>query len=270
MNVTENTKPMPLLLIEDDGADCIEFKNYSATRTDIKFVGMTGCASEGLTKVQTMMPEGIILDLELHWGTGSGFDFLAGLEKFNLKQRPIIIVTTNISSKIVYNKIRKHGVDVIFYKKQSDYSVEMVLNHMVAMRDSWLEEQLSGVPEHLRTMESPDARHKRIMDIIDTEMNKIGVSVSYKGYRYIQNSIYKLINKDQNNSEAVIQQVADEHKSPYINVFRAMDSAIKRAWRISNIDDLEKHYTAQINSNTGVPTPNEFIHYYADKISKII
>jgi len=267
---TDTKKPMPLLLIEDDVADCIEFKNCAATRTDVIFVGMTGCASEGLKKVQTMKPEGIILDLELHRGTGTGFQFLDELAKLNLKLRPIIIVTTNIPSKMVYSHIRGYGVDVIFYKKQTDYSAEMVLNHMVAMRKAWSAEQHSGLPGNLQTIESPEARRKRIMERIDTDMNLIGVGVGYKGYKYIQGSIFKLINKDKNNSEAVIQQVADDHKCSYSSVYRAMESAIKKAWKISSIDDLEKHYTARVNTNTGVPTPSEFIHYYADKISKII
>jgi DNA-binding NarL/FixJ family response regulator len=189
MDNTDNKKPMPLLLIEDDVADCIEFKNCSAARTDVVFVGMTGSASEGLNKVQSMMPEGIILDLELHWGTSSGFEFLTELEKFNLKLRPIIIVTTHIPSKMVYSHIRNYGVDVIFYKKQADYSAEMVLNHMVAMRKAWSDEQYSGSPGKLQTIESPDARRRRIMERIDADMNLIGVGVGYKGYKYIQNSI---------------------------------------------------------------------------------
>jgi hypothetical protein len=231
---------------------------------------MTGCASEGLNKVQSMMPEGIILDLELHWGTSSGFEFLTELEKFNLKLRPSIIVTTNIPSKMVYSHIRSYGVDVIFYKKQADYSAEMVLNHMVSMRKAWSDEQYNSLPGKLQTIESPDARLRRIMERIDVDMNLIGVGVGYKGYKFIQKSIFKLINKDNTNSEGVIQQVADEYKCSYNNVYRAMESAIKRAWKISSIDDLEKHYTARVNSHTGVPTPSEFIHYYADRISKII
>ena len=101
----DNNKPVPILLIEDEVADCIAFKNCAQSRTDIVFVGMTGCASEGLENMQTMMPERVILDLELHWGEGSGFQFLSELKKSNLKIRPIIIVTTNISSKTVYSNI---------------------------------------------------------------------------------------------------------------------------------------------------------------------
>jgi len=138
------------------------------------------------------------------------------------------------------------------------------------MRKAWFDEQYDDLPGNLHSIESPDAHRRRIMERIDTEMDLIGVGVGYKGYKFIQDSIFKLINKDKNNSEGVIQQVADDRKCSYSGVYRAMESAIKRAWKISSIEDLQKYYKARINVNTGVPTPSEFINYYADKISKII
>jgi hypothetical protein len=159
---------------------------------------------------------------------------------------------------------------VIFYKKQKDYSAEMVLNHIVAMRKAWSDELHNDSPGSLHAIESPDARRRRIFDRIDTEMDLSGIAVGFKGYKYIQDSIFKLIHKDKNNSEGVIQQVADDRKCSYSSVYRAMESAIKRAWKISSIEDLQKYYKARVNVNTGIPTPSEFINYYADKISKII
>jgi len=71
---------MPLLLIEDDIADCIKFKDCANNRTDIIFFKMTGSYSEKLKYAQTLIPDGIILGLELHNGTGSGFQFLYNLK----------------------------------------------------------------------------------------------------------------------------------------------------------------------------------------------
>lgn len=49
-----------------------------------------------------------------------------------------------------------------------------------------------------------------------------------------------------------------------------MQNAILHAWRRSSLEDLEKNYTAKINYETGIPTPTEFMYYYADKIKKAI
>ena len=47
-----------------------------------------------------------------------------------------------------------------------------------------------------------------------------------------------------------------------------MQNAILYAWRVSSLDDISEIYTARINHETGVPTPTEFIYFYADKVKK--
>jgi DNA-binding NarL/FixJ family response regulator len=264
----DKNRPMPLLLIEDDVADCIQFKNCVNNRTDVTFVGMTGSSSEGLKYLQALMPEGIILDLELHKGTGSGLLFLAELKKADLTIKPIIIVTTNSPSNIVYNHVRDFGVDMIFYKRQTDYCAEMVVNTMVSLRKSWFAVGRSNMPGDLHTIESPEEHRKRIMERIYTELDLIGIGVRYKGREYFEDAIFALINKEKNSSDAVIYQVAELRKATYSSVIRAMQTAINRAWETSSIEDLQKYYTARVNINTGVPSPTDFIHYYADKIRK--
>ena len=54
-------KPMALLLIEDDIAECIKFKDCANRRSDITFVGMTASSIEGISLVKSHMPEGVIL-----------------------------------------------------------------------------------------------------------------------------------------------------------------------------------------------------------------
>jgi len=269
--IDEKKKIMPLLLIEDEVADCIEFKNCVNNRNDVLFVGMTGSSFEGIKYVQSSMPEGIILDLELQWGTGTGLQFLADLNKIKLPLRPIIIVTTNNPSQIVYNHVRDFGVDLIFYKMQNGYCAEMVVNTMVALRKAWFNMQQRDLPEDLLTVESPAERRRRIMERIDAELNLIGIGVRYKGYEYIQDAIYELVSIDKKNtSEAVLYQIAERNRATYHGVVRAIQTAINRAWKISDIDDLQKYYTARVSIHTGVPTPTDFIHYYADKIRKSI
>ena len=60
--------------------------------------------------------------------------------------------------------------------------------------------------------------------------------------------------------------MSEKYGKTEASVERAMQSAIDRAWKTAYIDDLEKYYTARINSTRGVPTLKEFIYYYAEKI----
>ena len=50
------------------------------------------------------------------------------------------------------------------------------------------------------------------------------------------------------------------------SVERAMQNAINRAWRSSDIEDLQRYYTAKVDPLKGVPTMTEFIYYYVNKI----
>ena len=47
-----------------------------------------------------------------------------------------------------------------------------------------------------------------------------------------------------------------------------MQTAINYAWKTSAPEELEVYYTAKINYHTGVPSPTEFIYYYANMIKK--
>ena len=87
-------KKMKLLLIEDDVNECNKFKDVANKYEDIEFVGMTNSATKGLKDVKRFDPDGIILDLELNSGEGSGFEFINELKNISLNFNHKIFVTT--------------------------------------------------------------------------------------------------------------------------------------------------------------------------------
>lgn len=261
-----NDKPMPLLLVEDDVSTCRKFLDCSRHRNDISFVGMTGYSDEGIRFVKDRLPEGIILDLELNWGRGSGLEFLKELNASGLAFRPIVVVTTRNRSELVHESLHEYGVEWVFCKKQQDYSPEMVINHLLSLRPFLHSVDRSGLPSDLRTMETPEELRIRVMQRIDAELNVIGISPRFKGSPYIREAIFLLISKDKNESEMVFHDIAVHFKNNYNNVIRNIQAAIHFAWKNTDIETLEQNYKARIRSDLGVPSPTEFIHYYADKI----
>lgn len=266
-------RPMPLLLIEDDLSECVRYKDCTNHRTNIRFVGMTSSSYEGIKLVQSHLPEGVILDLELHKGKGSGLQFLSDMDELKLRVRPIIIVVTNSASTLVYNYVHESGADLVFYKKQTDYSPDMVINSMLALRKSLYLTNDNAPPRNLQSIESPDDWRIRVSDRINTELDLIGISAHLKGRNYLFEAIFLLLQAkqtDQEGSLSVINQICNTHKRAYTSITRAMQTAINYAWKTSSIDDLQQYYTAKININTGVPSPTEFIYYYAEKIKRAI
>lgn len=258
-------KPMTILIIEDDEYEINNFKNYMETRKDIKLIKTTNSSTEGIEYAKLYMPDAVILDLELHKGEGSGLDFLEKINELNLDFKPLIIVTTNISSNIIYNHIHELGVDFIFYKKQTNYNPEIVINSIVSLRKTLSNNKANSV----QTTETPGDRQTRIKEKINREMDLIGISNHLKGRKYLFDAILYLV-ENNNKSNSVFYYLANKYKVANSSISRAMQTAINYAWRVSSIDDLMIHYKARINYETGVPTPTEFIYYYAERIRNYI
>ena len=90
-------------------------------------------------------------------------------------------------------------------------------------------------------------------------------------FLYLFDSIQFIIQNSENEENvSIIQFLVNKYKRSNSTISRAMQNAILHAWRISSLEDLTALYTARINYETGVPTPTEFIYYYADKIKKML
>jgi DNA-binding NarL/FixJ family response regulator len=261
-----NEKPMKILIIEDDPVDCKNFIDCLKEREDFELIAITDSDIEALQYIKIKHPEGIVLDIELNNSTSGNPDslqFLKDLKKLNLGYEPIIIVTTHVSSKRTYDILHRNGVDIILYKDHPKYSSNHVLNEFLTLRESHPQSSLQTMKEELIDNES------KISEYIYHELNLLGITPKLKGRNYIHDAILYLI-QNSNSNVNVIQYVAKIHKKSKNTITNGIQNAIFRAWQVSSIEDLSTLYTARVNYDTGVPTPMEFIYYYADKIKKEI
>ena len=260
------SKPMKILIIEDDINDCNNFISCIKSRKDVELVALTDSDIEGLKYVKQKHPEGIVLDLELNNGiTGNtdSLEFLENLRKLNLNYQPVIIVTTHVNSKRTYDLLHRNGVDLILYKDHPKYSCDYVLNKFINLRKLEPEQTVEKLNEELKDFEN------KISDCIYNELDLIGISSKLKGRQYIHDAILYLI-QNENSNQNVIQYLTKIYKKSGNTITNGIQNAIIHAWRVSSIEDLTTYYTARVNYETGIPTPMEFIYYYVDKIKKII
>lgn len=258
-------KPISILLVEDDKQDCLNMKNYISSRDDVKLVEIVDSPEKAIKSIKTYLPDAIILDIELNNGEGSGLEVLNTINTLNLDVKPIIIITTNISSKTVYTFAHENGVDMIFHKLKDDYSPELVVKNI-----ELLYKTMSHIKKHNSLNENDFiSARKRLSDRINRELDLIGISSHLIGRKYIHDSILYILEENEN-QENVFLHLAKKYKKGNSTIGRSIQTAIEHAWRRSSIEDLEKYYTAAVNYNTGVPTPTELIYYYVDKIKKEI
>jgi len=263
-------KPMTLLLIDDDITECKRYEEFANTRNDINFVGITASSDEGLHYVQTYFPDGIILELLLNEGQGTGLEFLDKLKSLNLPFKPLIIVTTWIFSDLTKAHVLMNGADFIYYKGQPGYNPALVINTFVGFRNTFHSIRNSNKPTSTNLIESPEERKKRISAKICFELDLIGFRKRYKGYQYLHDAIYLHVCNDICNATSIIEQVAKSVGRDYSSVFRVMHTAIKNAWKYADPEELFENYRYYIPSDTRIPTTSDFIYNFADKIRKSI
>ncbi len=260
------SKPMKIVIIEDDIQDCNHFIACIKKRKDVELVALTDSDIEGLKYVKLKQPEGIVLDLELNHsttGNADSLEFLSNLRKLNLNYQPIVIVTTHVNSKRTYDILHREGADLILYKDQPNYSCDYVLNKFLTLRESTPKQTIESFKEDLKESES------KISNCIYHELDLIGVTAKLKGRQYVHDAILYLIQNEGKNTN-VIQHLTKIYKKSGNTITNGIQNAIIHAWRVSSIEDLTTYYTARVNYETGIPTPMEFIYYYVDKIKKQI
>lgn len=262
---------MKLVLLEDDLKECNKFKELAKNREDISFVGITNSADEGIKYVKRFMPDGIILDLELNNGQGSGFEFLKELRNLKLTIDPKVVVTTNVCSDSVYNYLHQNKVDFIFYKKQENYNIQNVINILILLNEYKNNNNNNDNNDISISNDDEEKTNQIISESINKELDLIGVATYLEGRKYLYDAIFYLItNKNSNEKISMLQYLSSKYKKSSSTISRGMQNAIYHAWRVSSPDDLEKYYTAKINYETGVPTPMDFIYYYYEKIKKML
>lgn len=259
-------KPITILLVEDDREECNLMKNYISTRNDVKLIGIANSSKTALEYMKTYVPDAIILDIELNDGKGSGLEVLEQINNSIMSIKPIIIITTNISSKTVYTYAHENGADLIFHKLKNDYSPELIIKNIILLSKTSAK---SINKSNAKNTETINDYRNRISERINRELDLIGIGPHLVGRKYIHDSILYIL---ENNSEKenVFLHLAKVYKKGNSTIGRSIQTAIEHAWRKSSIEDLQKYYTAAVNYNTGVPTPTELIYYYVDKIKKTI
>lgn len=254
-------KIMDFIVIEDEKEICEEYKSKVKNYPNLCLIDTTGSEDRALHLVNEYQPQAIILDLELHEGTGNGISFLQALKDLEFPFKSFILVVTNNISAVTHNIVRRLGADFVITKNQQDYSVDMVLGFLSSINDSVVSDNKK---DNQNTNSVTGNNYKeQLIKKITTELDLIGVSPKLKGRQYLRDAIEITCKNKQANICSII---ARKYFKSDASVERAMQNAINHTWRNTDIETLERNYTTYINPKKGVPTITEFIYYYADKV----
>lgn len=258
-------RELTIILIEDDPVTCKNFKIYMDSVTDVLLLEVTNNSYQAVEMVKELLPDAIILDLELNDGLGNGLLFLQELKNLPLPFKPYILITTNNSSATTYDFARQLGADFIMSKHQNDYSEKNAVEFLRMMKDMIQSRRTAKSNDN--AVIAPEPSVKQLQRMIRSELDAVGISPKAIGYNYLSDAILLVM---QGKTINICCILAEQYKKTDTSIERAMQNAINKAWRTTDIDDLLLHYKARISSEKGVPTLTEFIHYYAKKIENYL
>lgn len=260
--------PLKIIVVEDNELEMTAIRKCADQEDDLDIVAATNSSAEAVQNVREFLPHAVILDLELHHGSGDGISFLRDLQNLDLPVRPFILVTTHNSSFVIHSRVRQLGADFILSKKQRDYSAELVIGFLKELCESIISDciRCSGQAPAGTSRDAPAQASRKLKNRLNAEFDHIQIGHKLSGRRYLVESISLMIDKGCTENEA-IKTVAENYRKTEIAVIQAMGNAIKKTWSSSDYEALLKYYTGPVRSDTGVPTVTEFIHYYIDRIN---
>lgn len=255
-------KPLTVLIVEGEQEECRAFIRYIDSVENVRLVGITNNDKKAVEYVKDHLPDAVILDLELHKGSGNGITFLTTLDKMRSMYSPYILVTTHNISRITHEHVRQLGVDFVIVKSQEDYSAKTVVDFLRALKKTIQDSQKKMRNEIGLSEDSPAEMKQRLTARVTTEIDQIGISPKALGRGYLIDAIiFRIEGRAQ-----LIAAVAQKYSKSDASVERAMQNAINKAWNTVHPDDLMLHYTSRIHPEKGVPTLIEFIYHYANKL----
>jgi len=256
---------MQLLLVDDELDYRLDFKNYISKLVPRLGYPLSLYLAEGerqaLELIQKLSFDAIIVDLELHLGDGDGISLLKKIKSMNLPNTPYIVVATFIRSPITKETARDYGADYIFWKKKRDFSPTLVMEHICA----YFQYAISTQPSNPDVVKIPGVE----LDLIE-QINKNGFTDDMIGKRYVIEAIKiaaELNNPNISLHGDVYPIIARKYNKSVFSINRAIESAINKAWHITDSDILAECYPLAVSGSKGAPTNKEFIFYYARQIN---
>lgn len=85
-------RPLSVLLVEDDANTCREIIQYMHDLDDMTLIDVTNNSAKAEEIIRDSLPDAVILDLELHKGSGSGLSLLQALQQNTPAQMPYVYI----------------------------------------------------------------------------------------------------------------------------------------------------------------------------------
>lgn len=253
------------IVIADDNKEFSSIlSDYLRKQEDFQVVGIAKDGLEALNLISQENPDVLVLDIIM-----PHLDGLGVLERLNSSDTPaipkIIILSAVGQDKITQRAINL-GADYYVVKP---FELEVFASRIRQMFNSGynMQEVRRSVP--LSEDQNTNLINNNLESEITNIIHEIGVPAHIKGYLYLREAIFMVVN-DVELLSAVTKElypsIAKKFNTTASRVERAIRHAIEVAWSRGQVETINKIFGYTIHNSKGKPTNSEFIAMVADKL----
>lgn len=119
----------------------------------LEVAGLAETEQEAIAQFQALMPQAVVIDLNLKAGTGLGV--IAGLRRVPTPVRPLLIVLTNHALPVLESACLKAGADYFLDKSRDFHKVRTLLEHAWSTQSKLPDAPKPALDGRLRTGNNP-------------------------------------------------------------------------------------------------------------------
>lgn len=250
-------KKIKLLIADDNKEFCELVKEFLENEEDMHVLDVAHDGLEVLEKIDIHHPDVIILDLIM-----PNLDGLGVIEKLEENpDKPKIVVLSAVGQDKITQKAINSGADYYIVKP---FDLNILVDRVRSLTDDNSSKKLVSS----KKLSPNDKRIDLEMEITNI-IHEIGVPAHIKGYFYIREAIYMVINNVELLSavtKELYPTIAKKYNTTPSRVERAIRHAIEVAWNRGCVETINNLFGYTIPKDKGKPTNSEFIAMISDKL----
>lgn len=258
-------KKIKIVIADDNKEFCSILSEYLRKQDDLDVVGIAKDGLEALKLISQENPDVLVLDIIMPHLDGLGV--LERLNSMDITNIPKIIVLSAVGQDKITQRAINLGADYYVVKPFEldvfSNRIRQMFSYGVNMQE--IRRPLSMGDEQQATNFLNNNLESEITNII----HEIGVPAHIKGYLYLREAIFMVVN-DVELLSAVTKElypsIAKKFNTTASRVERAIRHAIEVAWSRGQVETINKIFGYTIHNSKGKPTNSEFIAMVADKL----
>lgn len=242
-----------VMLADDNKEFCELVQEYIEEQDDMQLVGVAYNGMEVLEKIDTIMPDVLVLDIIMPHLDGLGV--LEKLVERPADKRPKVIMLTAFGQESITQRVVDLGADYYILKP---FNLDVLISRIRQLATN------GYVPKRTTQIKA-----KNLDMEVTNIIHQIGVPAHIKGYLYLREAILMVIhNVDLLGAvtKELYPLIAEKYSTTPSRVERAIRHAIEVAWSRGNVEVVNSLFGYTIDVNRGKPTNSEFIAMIADKL----